>query len=106
MVACLLAASIVAASGAAAPQLPALHVAERAPLTLQGTHFRPRERVRLTVYATSKVVRALRASPTGAFTTRFDLYLGRCASFRAVAVGLGGSTAQLKLLPLPACISQ
>jgi hypothetical protein len=50
-------------------------------------------------------VRALRASATGAFTTRFAaVYLGPCASIHAVAVGLGGSTAQLKLLPLPACL--
>jgi hypothetical protein len=107
LIACLLAAPLVAASPAATSRQPMLRLTERSPVALAGTHFKPRERVRITVYASTKLVRALRASPAGAFIARFgDLYVGRCASLRAVAVGLSGSSAQLKLLPLPACISQ
>jgi hypothetical protein len=99
-------ACVLGVSTAAAATPPRLTLVARAPLTLRGTHFRPLERIRVTVYTPARPIRTVRATVAGSFSVMFTgVYAGRCASLRAVAVGAAGSTASLKLLPLPGCIS-
>jgi hypothetical protein len=74
-----------------------------APLTLRGLGFADEERVRLTVSLGERsVLRKLRASETGSFTTRFDtMRYGRCGPpLEVEAAGSGGSRVSWKLVPL------
>lgn len=84
---------------------PSLRLASLAPLTLRGTGFVPRERVRIEVSGTAAARRRTLALASGSFTVRFDgVALTRCDFVRVVAVGSRGSRAVLKHLPSPACI--
>jgi hypothetical protein len=78
---------------------PTLKLVNRDPLTVRGTQFQARERVR--VAAAGRHWR-LRANVQG----RFVLVLGgidRCDTVRVVAVGNEGSRTILKILPSPLC---
>jgi hypothetical protein len=89
--------------GGQVKQKPTLRLAGNAPLTVRGTHFRPSERVRVTVIAEVRRSKRVTASRTGAFIARFDATFDRCSGSLIVrAVGAGGSEAALKL-PQPAC---
>ena len=75
-----------------------LRFAGHAPLTLRGTQFGSRERVRLIVVARTKITRRLTASQGGTFVVRFrGLAIDRCQGFSAFAVGSGGSRASVSL---------
>ena len=100
----LLACVLVAAAGAATAS-PTLSLVSRSPLVVRGTHFEALERVRVTVYARTRLVKSVRASSTGSFRVGFgDVYVGRCSSLRAVAIGVSGRSAALKSLPVPGCL--
>jgi hypothetical protein len=66
--------------------------------SVHGSHFHARERVRVTVTTTSKVVRTIRTSARGTFTlgaTPFD----PCVEAVVLAVGARGEVARLKVMP-------
>jgi hypothetical protein len=101
-------AVLASASSTQSKRQPALRVVAQQPFTVQGRSFRSHERVKLTLYTQQKSVRTRRvtAGSSGAFravlqTTPVD----RCDAILVRAVGALGSTATLKLLPLPACHS-
>jgi hypothetical protein len=83
---------------------PHLRLLDRAPLTLRGTHFRARERVRVAIAATVPATRVVRAGRDGSFTVRFDaVSVGRCGEASAQAVGARGERASLKVLQQEDC---
>ena len=84
-----------------------LRVTRTTPLTVAGSSFKSRERVRVTAtVAGSASTRAVRASRRGALSATFSTAADRCSSVRIVAVGNAGSRAIIKRLPGPACILQ
>jgi hypothetical protein len=91
-------------AGAESQRVPALRLLDRQPLVLRGKSFLPRELVRVTVTTDGqRSVKRIRASVTGVFTATFPaVALDRCEGVLAVAAGLRGSQARLKL-PAPAC---
>jgi hypothetical protein len=103
-----LAVSVMAASAGAGTQaVPRLELVGSTPVVVRGAHFHPGERVRVTATTSSRHVASTRTTAAGSFRVAFsELYVGRCATLRVVAVGSLGDTAHLKALPLPACISQ
>jgi hypothetical protein len=83
---------------------PSLRAASSSPLVLKGQRFRAFERVRLTVTAGAERKRRLvRATRDGSFIASFPgLGIDRCNSnVWALAVGLRGSEASLRLGKLP-----
>jgi hypothetical protein len=84
---------------------PALHVSGTQPLVVQGTSFRPGERVTLTAMTLLGARRAIvRASPSGHFEATFRLPAQPCGSaFALRAVGALGNRVTLGL-PSRACI--
>jgi hypothetical protein len=101
-----LAALAVAASEGSAAR-PLLRVSDQTPFTVEGRHFLARERVTVTLYRNGRSVRTRRlmTSAAGAFRTALSETVDRCDRIMIRAAGARGSTAQLKLLPLPACHS-
>lgn len=91
----------LAGAEAEVTRTPTLRMLDSSPLTVRGTAFKPRERVRVTAVADVRRVRALRVSRAGTFTTRFaDLALDPCSGGgRVLAVGARGSSAELKVVP-------
>jgi hypothetical protein len=88
----------------AAPPTPALSVSVRQPVAVRGTHFAPREWVRVTVLLNGSHTARAHASGTGAFSVTFpDLSLGPCGGLQISATGARGSVATLKL-PQRACM--
>jgi hypothetical protein len=83
-----------------------LRVTDSSPLTVRGTSFKARERVRVSfTLETRTVVRRVRATAGGRFTASAgeDVRVDRCGDFfLVVAVGNRGSRASLKA-PLPDC---
>ena len=79
---------------------PTLRLLDRAPLTVGGRHFAPRESV--TVRRGARI-RVTRANRSGSFVLVLGGHVDRCNAVRVVAVGSGGSRAILKILPSPAC---
>jgi hypothetical protein len=92
-------------TGAGSSKRPSLRFAQMVPLHIAGSHFRARERVRVTatVSATSST-RRVRASGKGSFVVVFATGASRCSEVRVIAVGSGGSRTTLKHLPSPACM--
>jgi hypothetical protein len=93
---------LMAAGGFAADRQPTLRLVRAEPLTVRGTHFVPRERVRVTVVAGVRRVHVVRAKVTGRFTTTFhDVALpDRCtAGYVITASGNAGSAARIKIPP-------
>jgi hypothetical protein len=100
---CLLVALMAAAAAHAVPApAAALKVVRLAPLTVRGTHFKPHERVKLTLTTDSKrTVRRVVATPTGTLTAVWTATLiDRCSAYALVARGAGGSTVTLTVRPL------
>lgn len=97
-----------AASGATLRAKPTIRlVAANDPMIIKGTHFRAKEKVRLTVTVkTPQSVwhRNVVATRAGSFQAVIGLVpTGRCG-FNVRAVGSHKSVATLKLPPLPACM--
>ncbi len=107
-VAVLLAAALVSAAATTAASTqpkPRLTLVATAPLTVIGTNFRSRERVRvIAIVGAERETRRTRASSSGTFRVAFSeaVRLDRCLGIFVSAVGSGGSRAALKL-PQPAC---
>jgi hypothetical protein len=98
------AAAALPAAASGGSQRPALALVSQQPLVVRGTHFLPRESVRVTAFAgTDRTVVHVRATRTGTFVAATDLSVGRCGGVGAVAVGARGSRATLRV-PLPACM--
>lgn len=95
----------VPGSGQPANELrPALRVLDRHPLRVQGSHFKARERLTVTVTAAEKRVRHSVATASGRFNATFgDVTITRCEAFTIRAVGNRGSAAFLKRMA-PACL--
>ncbi len=89
-----------AAIGGESRQKATLKLSSGAPMTLRGAHFRPNERVRVTVTSMLRRTRQVTASPSGTFVVRFAGAHDRCSGLVALAVGARGSRAGLKLPPL------
>src|SRR5438045_2937740 len=85
--------ALAAPAVAAAP--PRLAIVRAAPLTVRGTGFAARERVRVTVRTTTRtVVRSARTNRDGVFTARFaGVGLGGCGT--VAATGSSGDRATL-----------
>ena len=89
------------AASAGRQTVPSLRLLSRAPVTVQGLHFRARTPVRITVLASSAHVLMLRTSLAGGFIARFaGVSADRCSALTIEAVPARGSRAVLKLKPL------
>ena len=95
-----------AAAGAAGQSQARLHILRAQPLTVRGTGFDARERVRVVVFAASTRQKMLQANAAGGFITRFSgvaVSFGRCGTGLFVSArGSAGSFAALKR-PAPEC---
>ncbi len=90
--------------GAGSKGAASLSLVRTAPLKLAGRHFRPHERVGLTVSVGGRKLRkTLTATGSGRFTAGFATGAGRCEAVAGIALGRAGSHAALKRGPLPAC---
>jgi hypothetical protein len=101
-------AALGLASSAQSSGRPALRVTDQRPFTVEGRHFRSRERVKVTLYKQQASVRTRRvtASSSGAFRAVLqEAGVDRCDTIFVRAVGTRGSSAELKMLPRPACHS-
>ncbi len=99
--AALVTAVAASASSAGSAASPRVAVPDLSPFTVQGTHFRPGERVRVAVTAPGTLpVRTVTASTLGAFSLRYaHILLGHCAAYSVRAVGSLGSHAALRVMP-------
>ena len=83
---------------------PQLKVLATRPLVVQGTHFRARERVRVTATTTSAVTRTVRTTAAGSFKAQFESVLvARCTGATVKAVGVAGDQASIKVLQAQDC---
>jgi hypothetical protein len=83
---------------------PQLRILDASPVTLKGTHFRPRERVRITATAADTQTKTARTSAAGSFTAQFpDLVVNRCSGLAVQALGARGDRASTKVLQQPDC---
>jgi hypothetical protein len=98
-----LASALAVAAGAAAKAPPPqLRVTAQSPVTVVGTHFRPRERVVVRVGETAALRRVVRATASGGFVVRFAISSDPCngglvvtargAATEAVTAKLNGRT--------------
>jgi hypothetical protein len=81
---------------------PLLRLTDSQPVKLSGLRFLPTERVRVAVVAgTARRSRLVRATRAGRFVATFsDLSADRCSGLFASAVGVRGSRATFKLVPV------
>jgi hypothetical protein len=92
-VAGLLLAGAGAAYSAGEAKRPTLRILELAPVRIQGTNFKPGERVKLLINAGGPVAKSVRAGPRGGFTTRLDVSVRGCDGLVVQAIGGRGSRA-------------
>ena len=93
-------AVLAVAPAATTATRPALKLTKGPPLTIQGLHFKARERVTVTLYTKGSSVRHATATRSGTFTVKFDTDTAtdRCSTgIRLYAVGKAGSRAAIKL---------
>jgi hypothetical protein len=76
-----------------------------APLALKGTGFRPGENVTVTVVATTKATRRVRASGSGSFAVRLATGFDRCNGLTVSAVGDKGSRTSFQFSQLLCAVS-
>ena len=97
---------LILAGVASAATRPALQLASLRPLVVNGSHFRAKERVRVTVTTASATwKRSTVATRAGTFGIEIEsVPLGRCGGFSVSATGSKGSSATLKRPPLPGCM--
>jgi hypothetical protein len=103
----LVATAVAGSSAAADSAKPSLKLTNAQPLTIRGTSFHARERVRVVLRPASgaATTKRVRAGRHGSFTTTFaSVQLSRCAAFQVTAQGSNGSRATLRRPPLPACM--
>jgi hypothetical protein len=83
---------------------PAIHPLKTSPLTARGVHFKPHEKVRVSVVSTAaNTSRRVVAGAAGAFTVTFTgVTIDRCIGYSLSAVGSFGDRATFKMLP-PGC---
>jgi hypothetical protein len=102
----ILALACTASTGVARPDGAAarasVKVLKRDPLTVRGSHFRRKERVRIS--AAGRTWR-LRATPSGSFVVVLR-GIDRCDAVRMLVVGDEGSRVVVKILPSPLCAPQ
>jgi hypothetical protein len=101
-----LGAALAAPSALGAASSPAIRPLGTAPLTVRGTHFKARERVRVTVQAAGRSsVRRILVRADGTFTLEFTgLAIDRCLGYSLSAAGSSGDRAAwAQKLPPPAC---
>jgi len=97
LVAALAAVLVVPAASAAAPRIV---LVKSSPLVVAGSHFKPRERVTVTLGQTTRQVRA---TTLGSFQASFGgIVLDRCSAWSVAAVGALGDRAVL-LRPRAMC---
>lgn len=84
---------------------PSLRVVRDLPLTVQGTSFRPRESVRVSVVMGPKQwSRSVRAGRLGGFTARFTgVRLDRCAIPLVISARRAGGATVRARLPVTEC---
>jgi hypothetical protein len=76
------------------------------PMTVRGTGFHGRERVRVTLYRDGeRNVRVVRAGSAGRFIARFTVMVGHCDGWSLVAKDNRGSVARLHRDPRGDCAS-
>ena len=91
--------ALAPASASAATIPPSLQVRSFAPFSVRGTHFRPFERVQVTLNGTR--AEASVASRTGVVLVTFrHANADRCSGYRLTAVGSKGSRTTLRSHPL------
>lgn len=81
---------------------PRLAFGQLFPLTVNGTGFRGRERVRVTLTGARTASLRVTADRRGRFTARFSVRVPTCGSVVVRAVGAAGSRASREL-PRPDC---
>jgi hypothetical protein len=97
-------ATCVGAAPASTANSPALRVISEHPLSVRGTGFDARERVRVTVRADQRTwARDTRAGVRGGFTVVFRARIDFCsAQVRIVAVGRSSGTVRARI-PIRVC---
>jgi hypothetical protein len=86
---------LVVSSAAATGFQPALHVRSLAPFSVRGTHFKPSERVRVTLNGTW-VGRGTANPSGGVVVTLRGAIADRCSGYLVTAVGSKGSRVTLR----------
>jgi hypothetical protein len=109
LVAVLLGALAASGTASGVASKPTLRLLDRQPVTVKGSGFRHRERVRVTVVSDRVAVRTGRTTSAGTFTVRFagvSFSFDRCGNgWTVTARGAQGDSATLKL-PQPECPPQ
>jgi hypothetical protein len=94
--------AVLLPAGALASSTRKAHIAVRStsPVSIQGTGFKARERVVVTVMAKSTRTKAVRATTGGAFAVTFpSVSIGYCQEYAIRAKGNRGSTAIIRVIP-------
>jgi len=84
---------LTAALPASAGPRPAVRLVDLTPLRIQGTGFRPGERVTLLVTAKKPITKHVVAGQRGGFLTRFWFGIEGCMPVHVQAIGVRGSRA-------------
>jgi len=84
--------ALEAAPATGAPEAK-LRIVDLSPVSVQGLGFRPRERVRVVLYADGKQVRTVRANRSGTFAAKFAFFAELCTAFNLRATGASGLVA-------------
>lgn len=100
LVALLVLLGAVAALASGAPRAhqarAALTITRRNPVTIRGTGFKPRARVRVTLVVGHKQTRRPLTNSRGGFTTTFSQVLDRCSGWTVAASQPGRATVFLR----------
>jgi hypothetical protein len=90
-------------AGTTASAKPVLQLIQRAPLKIQGVHFKPRERVRITATTPrAKQVLTTRSTRRGRLVALFSNFSAPdCLRLAVTAVGARGDRATLVINPPP-----
>ena len=91
--------ALVAVPGGVARSKPAIHVTRVIPITVKGTGFASRERVKVIVRIPATYRKTVTATGLGRFTATFRIASGKCSSIRALATGNKGSRATAYVPP-------
>jgi hypothetical protein len=93
-------ATVAASTAVAATTRARIAVTSTAPVTIDGSGFRSRERVTVTLMAKDLRRKVVAASAKGAFTAKFaGATIGYCESYFIRAKGNRGSLAVVKVMP-------
>jgi hypothetical protein len=93
-------ATLGSSAAVASTTRPRVAVVSTAPVSIEGSWFRSRERVTVTLVAKEMHRKVITASAKGAFTAKFPgARIGYCESYFVRAKGNRGSLAILKVIP-------